>query len=329
MPRVEFAILGAGAIGSIIAAHLARAGHDVALLARGRRAAQVASEGLRIEGLVEFTVPIPVIVDPGELSGAETLIVATKAIATAAALAPLQRTAIGAALSIQNGLVKNELLGAAFGAERVLGAVANTSGELLPSGAVLFTRNVNVLLGEPGGGMSERALRVARSLDAAGVRAFAADDIQSQEWTKFAAWVGLMTLAVVTRRPTWQYLCQPGAALVVVRLVREVGRLAAARGVALVDDPAFPMAAMCRASEEQAVELALAMGRVLREKAPAHRVSALQDLEAGRPLEIDETLGYAVQMAGQIGLDLPLLSNFYHLISAIDAARDPRAQAVS
>ena len=57
MQRFEFAILGAGAMGSILGAHLARAGHSVALLARGRRAEQVRSEGLRISGLTQFSTP--------------------------------------------------------------------------------------------------------------------------------------------------------------------------------------------------------------------------------------------------------------------------------
>src|SRR6476646_9347367 len=82
----DFAVLGAGAMGSILAAHLARAGHSVALIARGRRAAQVRSEGLRIAGLTEFSAPVQVIEDPAQLREAHVLIVATKAIGTAESL---------------------------------------------------------------------------------------------------------------------------------------------------------------------------------------------------------------------------------------------------
>ncbi len=73
-------------MGSILAAHLARAGHSVALLARGRRAAQLRAEGLRIGGLVQFSTPINVIDDLSQLREADTLIVATKAIDTAKSL---------------------------------------------------------------------------------------------------------------------------------------------------------------------------------------------------------------------------------------------------
>ena len=68
---------------------------------------------------------------------------ATKAIGTAESLKPLADAKIGYAFSVQNGVLKNELLEAAFGADHVLGALANMSGELLPSGEVLFTRNVS------------------------------------------------------------------------------------------------------------------------------------------------------------------------------------------
>ena len=85
MQQFEFAILGAGAMGSILGAHLARAGHSVAMLTRGRRAERVRNEGLRISGLAKFAAPVHVIDDPARLAAAQVLIVATKAIGTAEA----------------------------------------------------------------------------------------------------------------------------------------------------------------------------------------------------------------------------------------------------
>src|ERR1041384_2982510 len=108
MIKVDFAILGAGAIGSILGAHLSRAGHSVAMLARGRRAPALREEGLRISGLVQFTTPVQVIDDHSQLRDAAVLIVATKAIDTAQSLKPLASARIGTALSIQNGMMKNE-----------------------------------------------------------------------------------------------------------------------------------------------------------------------------------------------------------------------------
>ncbi len=246
-PSVEYAILGAGALGSILGAHLARAGHDVVLLARGRRAAQVDADGLRIEGLADLDVRVPVLTDPTRLKRAETLIMATKAIGTAQALEPLRHAQIDAAFSIQNGMQKDELLAAAFGTAAVIGAVANFSGELLASGSVLFTRNVDLRVGELPGPVTSRVRRIVGAIDAAGVRATVSETILEDEWSKFAAWVGLMALSVTTRRNTWEYLCNPAAALVLVRLVREVGRLAAAFDVGLAGAPVLPVRELCRA----------------------------------------------------------------------------------
>src|SRR5579871_5316697 len=124
----EFLVLGAGAMGSIIAAHLLRAGREVALLARGARAAQLARTGLTLHGLAEFTVPVEPVTDPATLGAVGTLIVATKTPGTAAALADLRHLAPESACSIQNGVLKNEQQAAVFGHGAVLGALADTSG---------------------------------------------------------------------------------------------------------------------------------------------------------------------------------------------------------
>lgn len=323
MHTVEYAIVGAGAIGSIIGAHLARAGHSVAMLVRERRGAQLRRDGLRIRGLAEFSVPVIVITDPAELRSAEVLIVAMKTPGTAAALAPLRDASITTAFSIQNGLWKNEVLANALGAQRVLGALANTSGELMPDGEVLFTRNVNLFVGELAGGASERAQRIARSIDVAGVRSIAVPNMLAREWTKFVGWVPLMSLSVTTRASTWRYLSDPHGAAVIVSLAREVAALARAQGIELVDEQSLlPQAAILGGSDQQAIDAVLAAGRQYRLNAPEHRMSALQDLLAGRPLEVEETLGHAVRLATRLGIAAPLLTAFYHLVAAIDRCKE-------
>jgi 2-dehydropantoate 2-reductase len=317
----EFVVLGAGAMGSIVGAHLARAGHAVLMLARGARATHVEAHGLTIRGLADFTVPVAVAREPGPLEHAGTLIVATKTPGTEQALAPLSRVDFETTLSIQNGPLKNELLANAFGVERTLGALADTSGELLPGGEVLFTRNVNIFVGELGGGDSVRAQRIARALDAAGVRAAASPEILTLEWAKFCSWVGLVSLAVTTRAPTWKYLLDPDSALVLARLVREMGTLARALGIPLSDRAILPTASICSGSEREAVAIITRTGAQYRVNAPQHRMSALQDIEAGRPLEVNETLGYACDKARAQGLTLPLLECFRALLAASDRTR--------
>ena len=321
MSEFDFAILGAGAMGSIVGAHLARAGHRVAMLARGARAEALERHGITIRGLAEFTTPVDTLRNPEALRSARALIVATKTPGTAAALAGLRHAELGVVLSIQNGPLKNELLAGAFGPGRVLGALADTSGELLPGGEVLFTRNVNIMIGELDGSESTRARDLAHTIDAAGVRAAATREIVTLEWSKFCGWVGLMALAVSTRAETWKYLSDPDAALVLVRLVREMGVLAGALGIRLSDQAVLPAASICSGPESAAVEIVTQMGGQYRATAPQHRMSSLQDLLAGRPLEVNETLGYALERAVALGLELPMLDCFRHLVAGIDRSR--------
>jgi len=321
MPEVEFAIAGAGALGTIIGAHLARAGHPVLMLVRERRAQQIAQQGLRIKGLIEFSQPVPTLTEPSRLNGAAVLIIATKTYATEAILASLRGVDIGVAFSIQNGMMKDDLLAAAFGRERVLGSLADISGEMLGSGEVLFTRNHNLFVGELDGSDSTRARHIATTIDAAGVRTRADPHILSLEWSKFAAWTAMMALSVTTRALTWKYLIDPGTAQVMVRVVREVGRLAAAYQVPLSDQAVLPVASICRESEPDAIALLATAGLAMQSAAPLHRMSTLQDLEAGRPLEVEETLGYAVRKAAELNLSLPLLGCFYSLVAGIDRIR--------
>jgi 2-dehydropantoate 2-reductase len=322
MNKVDFAIVGAGAIGSIIGAHLARSGCSVVMLARGTRAQQIERDGLRITGLAEFSQAVSVATDPARLRAADVLIMATKTRDSAAALATLRGASIDAALSIQNGIMKNDLLADSFGRERVLGALADTSGELKPSGEVMFSRNANIYIGELDGRNSLRAQQIAGAIDASGVRAAAVADIQRLEWSKFASWVGMMVLSVTTRAATWKYFSDPGSALVLVRLMREINLLAAALRIELSDQSVLPVATLCRESEPEAVAAIQRFGAHLQATAPQHRMSSLQDLEAGRALELEETLGWAVRTARRHGLALPLLDSCYPLVAAIDRVRN-------
>jgi 2-dehydropantoate 2-reductase len=315
-----FAIVGAGAMGSILAAHLARAGNSVTLLARGARAAQIESEGICITGLSEFSQRVTVARDPVALRG-EVLIVALKGADVRTVLRSIPSQQIRIALSIQNGLEKNEVLRGIFGADRTLGALANTSGEMFADGRVAFTRNASIYVGELDGAPSDRAAQLARLIDAAGVRTQTSTQVHSLEWSKFAAWAGMMVLSVATRVETWKYLRDLSAAKLIVQLAKELSRIAAGLGVDLTDESVLPVATLCASSEADAIELVMRLGRQFEQSAPQHRMSALQDLNSGRALEIEPTLGYAYQQALALGIDVPILGACLTLTRAIDRTR--------
>jgi len=312
---MKFAILGAGALGTILGAHLSRAGHEVVMIARGERARVLQRQGLVLNGLSDIKARPMVIDDPRKLLDTGTLIIATKAIDTAKNLDTLKHLEVENAFSVQNGVLKNELLATVFGYSRVLGAMADFSGELLANGEVKFTRNVCLHLGEEKGGMSPRAQALAALIDAAGVRCVAASNITTREWSKFAGWIAQFPLAVLTRQITWKFMMDERSALVIVRIVREAAQLAAAMNIELTDMPPLPVPSIVHGSDAQAIEIVRGIGQKFLESSPEHRMSAQQDVLRGSRLEYQETLGYALQKARELNVPMPTLDLCYRIIA--------------
>jgi 2-dehydropantoate 2-reductase len=312
---MRFAILGAGALGTILGAHLSRAGHEVAMIVRGERARTLQRLGLVLNGLSDIKARPAVIDDPAKLRETGTLIIATKAIETAKSLEALKHLELDNALSVQNGVMKNELLATVFGYSRVIGAMADFSGELLANGEVKFTRNVCLHLGEEKGGMSPRVEELAKAIDSAGVRCEAASNIRTREWSKFVGWIASFPLAVLTRQITWKYLMDERSAMVIVRIVREAAQLAAAMKVELVDMPPLPVPSIAHGSDAQAIEIIRGIGQKFLETSPEHRMSAQQDVLRGSRLEHEETLGYALRKAQEHGVAMPTLDTCYRMIA--------------
>ena len=315
---MKFAVLGAGALGSIIAAHLVQHGHSVAVLARGRRAAQLERDGLKIRGLATIDAQCEVITDPNEVAAAEALIVTVKTYDTQLAIQALAQNSFQAVLSVANGVSKNEDLAQHFGKEHVLGCMANTSGELQDDGTVLFTRNVCLHIGELDGASSSRAQAIVHALDESGVVTRLEDDINSVEWSKYIAWTALLALSVTTRLKTPQFLANSHCANLAVSMIQEMGAIAASRDVTIIDQAPVPVATIIDASRDQACRSLMEIGEDWKRTAPDHRMSSLQDLERGKRLEIDETLGYAIALGHAANVPTPHLSLFYELLSAIN-----------
>jgi len=312
---VRFAILGAGALGTILGAHLSRAGHEVAMIVRGDRARVLQRQGLVLNGLSDIKARPTVIDDPHKLRETGTLIIATKAIDSVQALETLRHVRVDNAFSVQNGVLKNELLARVYGFSRVLGAMADFSGELLANGEVKFTRNVCLHIGEEKGGSSPRAEELASAIDAAGVRCVAASNIRTREWSKYAGWIAQFPLAVLTRQITWKFLMDERSAMVIVRIVREAAQLAAAMKIELTDMPPLPVPSIVRASDARAVEIIRGIGQKFLDTSPEHRMSAQQDVLRGSRLEYEETLGYALAKGRELGVPMPTLDTCYRILA--------------
>ena len=184
-------ILGAGTLGSILAAHLARAGADVTLVARGKRAEYLREQGITVTGLADISASCPIVTTPAEISATDVLIVAVKTYDTEVALASLSHVDVGSIISVQNGVMKNEQIAKVFGTERTLGSTALFSGTMTAEGPVQFTLNEKFYIGELPEGTSQRAREVVSMLSGAGIKAEAVDNVRTIEWSKILTMVRL------------------------------------------------------------------------------------------------------------------------------------------
>jgi len=315
---MNIVILGAGALGSIIGGHLARAGEDVTVIARGPRAAYVQEHGITLTGLADFTVPVTVTTQPQAVHAADVLVVAVKTYDTEAALESVSHLKVGSVLSIQNGVLKNEQLARTFGWGKVLGAAVVLSGEVTPAGPVRFTLNEYFALGELPEGTSARVQALVTALVRTGIRAEAAAQIRTVEWSKYALFMSWMAPAVLTRLETYKFLTHPDTAAIIVQLMQETALLAAKLGIPLEDRVPLPVKTLCSMSLAEAVATIRHFGAVMEVQAPAHKLSTLQDLERSRRLEVEETLGYVVRKGAELAVPLPTMETCYRLIAGIN-----------
>ncbi|MFN0313783.1 MAG: ketopantoate reductase family protein [Burkholderiales bacterium] len=317
-------IVGAGALGSIYAAYLARGGHQVSLIARGDRAAALAKHGIAVVGQDSFTARCDIVTRAETLRDADVLIVATKTYDTEQALASLRGLTVRSAFSVQNGVLKNAQLSGAFGPQATLGAVSMVGGDVLPAegglpGAARYNMAGPTIIGEPSGGESPRVKELVDTLVRAGLNAQSSSDITSVEWSKFVGWSGLSTLAVMTRLPTWRFLADADTALVAARVMRETANVAMRHGVKL-QDSGFSGKAFTGGSEEDAVKAVQAHGAKLKATAPSFRQSILQDADRNRRLEVHETLDHILALAAELGVATPSLDLCCRVLRTVSRA---------
>jgi 2-dehydropantoate 2-reductase len=258
------------------------------------------------------------VTDPYQVHVADVLIIAVKTYDTATALESLKHLQVASVVSIQNGVLKNAQLAAAFGWEKVLGAMAAFTAEVLPSGTVLFTVNQGFYLGEWPTGTSARVQALATTLEQAGIVAPVTGCIQSLEWSKYVAFVAVMVPAVLTHLETPRILQNARTAEVMARIVHEMAAIAQSHGIAFADTSLFPTRTLSELSISAAVERLHQLGKQFGARAPHHKISTLQDVEQGKRLEVEETLGYLVQQGIEHGVPTPTMELCYQLIAGLN-----------
>lgn len=304
-------VAGAGAVGSVVGGLLARAGARVTLLGRSAHMQAVRADGLVVEGLFgdHRVHRLICATEPRELEGPYAAVLLTvkayDTAATAAAVAPLLAPD-GVLLSLQNGLGNLEAAARAVGAGRVLGGRVIFGAELIEPGRVRVTVFADpVLVGSPDAGATGRqveAERWAARLAAAGVPAEPTSTLLAELWAKVLYSAALNPLGALLGVPYGALAAGPDTRAVMDAVIDEAFAVARAEGVALT----WPDAAAYRATF---------YGRLVPSTA-GHRSSMLQDMERGRPTEIDAINGEVVARGAARGVPVPTNTVLTRLIRA-------------
>jgi 2-dehydropantoate 2-reductase len=328
---MKIAIVGAGSIGSVIAAYLDRAGHQVSVLARGAHLAAIREHGLTVASRGERLTSHPAAsADPSELGPQDMVIVTVKAhslAAVAPGLASLRRHETPV-IAAQNGLPwwyfhGQQLAGPAaalsgrsfeavdpggiawrlIGPEQAIGCVINIPAEVIAPGVVTHGGRLSLTLGAPNPKAPPSGLTAAaETLAAAGIETIVTDRIRHAVWEKLQLNISTGPCTALTGATVGELHQGPGIVPLLAALMQESRAVAAAQGIDLPDDIAE--------------RLARSGGAV------AHKTSMLQDFEAGRPLELDAIVTAVVDLARLAGVPVPTIEAVLALIRLRTACRD-------
>jgi 2-dehydropantoate 2-reductase len=304
---MKIAVVGCGAMGSVYAALLADAGHEVwAIDAWREHVEAMRAHGLRLEGASgERTVPIHATTDAGEAGRCDLVIIATKAVQVEQA-AESAKPLLGPdtlVLSIQNGLGGPDTAAKVLGRERVLvGVVGGFGASMRGPGHAHHNGWELVRLGEFSGPVTSRLEAIAEVWRSGGFRVRCFDDIDQLVWEKLICNVCFSGTCAITECTMIEVIEDPDAWTCASGCAREAYTVAKARGIRLnIDDP---------------VDYVREFGL----KIPHARPSMLLDHMAGRMSEIDAINGAIPLAARALGLDAP----YNVVVSALVRAKERR-----
>ena len=302
---MKFLIAGAGAIGAYLGARLARAGFDVTLFARGPHLRAMQEHGVRVRSVEGDFQTQPRIVGSLDQAGqADVVFLGVKA-HSLTQLAPHLKPVLGpdtTVVSTQNGIPwwyfqgfggqwdglrleridPGGVISDAIEARRIVGSIVYFSTEISEPGVVQHIEGNRISLGEPDGSRSERCRRIAEALVTSGLRCPITTQIRQEIWVKILGNASLNPVSALTRATLAQMLRDPGVAEVIRKIMQEVEAVSKKLGMEL------------SVSVEQRMAGAAKVGE--------HKTSMLQDLEAGRPMELEALVGSLVELGDRVGV---------------------------
>ena len=287
---MRICVFGAGAIGGYMGVKLAEAGADVSLVARGPHLAAMKSNGLRLIEETSDTIVSPIASDDPEELGVQDYIIVTLKAHSVPAVVPKMAPLIGPNTTIVSGVngvpwwyfhgVGGVLEGTrlasvdpgdaqwnGFGPDKVLGCVVYPAAEVVEPGVIKHIEGNRFSLGEPDGSKSDRAVALSKALMSAGLKAPVRPKLRDEIWVKLWGNLSFNPISALTQA-TLDVLCtDPGTREVARGMMVEAQEIAEKLGVK------FPI------DVERRIDGGAAVG--------AHRTSMWQDLDQGRPMEID------------------------------------------
>ena len=315
---MKICIFGAGAIGGYMGAKLAQVGADVSLVARGPHLKAMRENGLRlIEESGETTVNVTAS-DNAAVLGLQDYVIVTLKAHSVPAVVPHMQPLIGDHTTIVSGVngvpwwyfhkTGGDLDGTrletvdpgnaqwdGFGPDRVLGCVVYPAAEVIEPGVVKHIEGNRFSLGEPDGSKSERALALSKALTAAGLKAPVRPKIRDEIWVKLWGNLSFNPISALTHS-TLDVLCtDTGTHEVARNMMLEAQTIAEKLGVK------FPV------DVDRRIKGGADVG--------AHRTSMLQDLDQGRPMEIDALVGSVKELGRVTDTPTPTIDTVLALIA--------------
>lgn len=289
---MRIAVMGSGGLGGYFGARLSQGGADVHFVARGAHLQAMREHGLRIEGPTPLHLErVSVTDDPATIGPVDLVMLCVKLWDTEAALERIRpmvgpRTAV---LSLQNGVLKDDAVRAAYGDARTMGGVCYVAATIDRPGVVRQTGPMQRLVfGEHDGSRSARAEAFLAACRAGGINGELSTDVRREIWQKFVFLAGLSGCTTTIRRPIGPIRSNPRTRAFFLDVMREVVEVGRAHGVALPDNYAQ-------------VRLKLAD-----EVSPEMTASMHHDLERGHRLEVRWLAGAVVELGREKGVPVPL-----------------------
>jgi 2-dehydropantoate 2-reductase len=311
---MKFLIAGAGAIGGYIGACMARAGFDVTLFARGPHLRAMQAHGVQVKSAAgDFEVRPKIVGSLEEAGRVDVVFLAVKA-HSLPQVAPHLKAVLGpdtAVVSTQNGIPwwyfqgfggqwegthleridPGGRISAAIEARRVIGSIVYFSTEIPAPGVIQHSEGNRISIGEPDGTRSERCRRIAEALVASGLRCPVTTHIRQEIWVKLLGNASLNPVSALTGATVVQMVRDPEMSTVIRNMMLEVEAV----------------------SHKLGMELPVSIDQRMAgaEKVGEHKTSMLQDLEAGRPMELEALVGAVVELGERLGLPMTCTRTVY------------------